>query len=108
MRKIEREMVSAVMTGKTFKRDNTKVIHENDRAYVYLHGHNIAQVFDDYLLINDCGWQTVTTKSRLNALLTELSDAGISQHKYVWYLMGSQGRQEMHSNEWHRVASPAL
>jgi len=108
MRKIEREMVSAITSGRNFSKDNTTVLHSNDRAYVYLHGCNIAQVFDEYLLINDCGWQTVTTKSRLNAILHDLTDADISQQKQIWYLSGSAGSQEMHSHEWYKVARPAL
>ncbi len=108
MRKIEFQMVQAVTNGKDFAKANTKVTHANDRAYVYLHGHNIAQVFDDYLLINDCGWQTVTTKSRLNALLRQLTDAGISQTKHVWYLSGSKESQEMNTREWYMVESPAI
>lgn len=108
MRKIEFQMVQAVTNGKDFVKANTKVTHANDRAYVYLHGHNIAQVFDDYLLINDCGWQTVTTKSRLNALLRQLTDAGISQNRHVWYLSGSKGSQEMNTGEWYMVESPAI
>ena len=108
MRKIELQMVQAVTNGKDFTKANTKVVHTNDRAYVYLHNHNIAQVFDDYLLINDCGWQTVTTKSRLNALLRQLTDAGIHQSKHVWYLSGSKGSQEMNTCEWYRIESPAV
>ena len=109
MRKIERIMVHAVLTGRNMNQDNTKVVHTVDRAYVYLHGHNIAQVFDDYLIINDCGWQTVTTKSRLNALLHELGHgAGITQRSYAWYLLGTeQGTVEMNSREWYYVPSPA-
>jgi muramoyltetrapeptide carboxypeptidase LdcA involved in peptidoglycan recycling len=108
MRKIEQQMIHAVTTGKDFTQANTKVKHTNDRAYVYLHGHNIAQVFDDYLIINDCGWQTVTTKSRLNALLHALTDAGISQNKYIWHLTGGKGSQQMKSREWYMVESPAI
>jgi hypothetical protein len=103
-RKIEREMVAAVLNGRDYRNANTRVTHANDRAYVYLHGHNIAQVFDGYLTINDCGYQTVTTKSRLNALLHGLdAEAGIYQKAYVWYLAGAKGTTEVDSKEWYTV-----
>ena len=39
--------------------------------------------------ISDCGWQTVTTKSRLNALLGAFTGrGGITQSRYVWTING--------------------
>lgn len=109
MRKIERIMVQAVLTGRNMSQENTKVIHSVDRAYVYLHGHNIAQVFDDYLIINDCGWQTSTTKSRLNALLSQLADGScIYQQCFTWYLTGPEGSEEMKTREWYYAPSPVV
>ena len=108
-RKIERELVAAVLNGRDYRNANTRVVHANDRAYVYLHGHNIAQVFDDELLITDCGYQTATTKSRLNALLHGLgAEAGIYQKKFTWYLAGAKGETEVFPYTWHRVETPAL
>jgi hypothetical protein len=103
-RKIELELIAAVLTGRNYAKANTQVVHDSGRAYVYLHGNNIAQVFDDYLLLNDCGYQTVTTKSRLNALLRGLgSEAGIYQKKSIWYLAGAKGETEVFPYTWHRV-----
>ena len=56
---------------------------------VFLHGHNIA-TFDHNLKavkISSCGWQTVTTKSRLNALLSEFKyGCKVFQKNFDWYL----------------------
>lgn len=108
-RKIELELIAAVLNGRNYAKANTQVVHDNGRAYVYLHGHNIAQVFDDYLLLNDCGYQTATTKSRLNALLHGVgAEAGIYQKKFTWYLAGAKGEAEVVPYTWYRVETPAL
>ena len=72
MRKIERDMTRAIRTGKNFSSSNTAVRHGFDNeADVYLHGNHIATVKDHSIIIKDGGWQSNTTKSRLNALLDE-------------------------------------
>ena len=56
---------------------------------VYLHGNHIATYFDDgRLYINNQGWKTVTTKSRLNALIKHvLGDmSGIYQKNFNWFM----------------------
>lgn len=37
------------------------------------------------------GWYSVTTKSRLNALLSELGKGYIYQHDYTWYYVNGDG-----------------
>ena len=103
MRKIEAQMVMAVrdqLSGseKTFRSGNTEVstehrgIHGTPSYYrnvvVRLHGNEIAR-FDGgiALKITDAGWQTVTTKSRLNALLSCFyAGQRLSQIKGQWRL----------------------
>jgi uncharacterized protein YpmS len=44
---------------------------------------------DDFLQIFDGGWQTNTTKSRLNALIDRFCNAvtdGVFQKDYQWYI----------------------
>ena len=87
MRKIERQMIDAVADNiELWRKDNTKVVTDGDHTYVYLHGHMIADIDmeTDTMLISTCGWQTSTTKSRLNALLGDLTPgrAGISQKNF--------------------------
>ena len=104
MRKIEREMIQAIMElkGKPsshwnnnsgWSKANTLVRRgRNDvtdpSSEVYLHGNHIATYFDDgRLIINHQGWITNTTKSRLNALITFVLGGlyGIYQKNYQWY-----------------------
>ena len=52
---------------------NTSVISTKEEMKVFLHGNHIATLDKATmdLFIFDGGWQSVTTKSRLNALLKE-------------------------------------
>jgi hypothetical protein len=89
MRLIEQQMVDAIKHGKDWKKDNTEVITINDCSWVYLHHNHIASINNDSVEIYDGGWQTVTTKSRLNALIRGLADGYnqcVYQHKFEWFI----------------------
>ena len=98
MRKIERQMNEAILNGKDFFSSNTSVQHYTTEtgakeAAVHLHGNHIATV-GDTLQICDAGWQTVTTKSRLNALLDEFADGCyVFQRNFDWYLGDRDGNK---------------
>ena len=69
-------MCKAVQNSKDWKSANTEVVSSQDGlSTVYLHGNKIAEVGDDYLTIFDGGFQSNTTKSRLNALINEFCNA---------------------------------
>ena len=88
MRKIERQMNQAIRSGNNFSSSNTAVRHGFDNeADVYLHGNHIATVKDHSIIIKDGGWQSNTTKSRLNALLDEFSyGMRVFQKNYEWFV----------------------
>ena len=89
MRQIESQMVNAVAAGRDWHKDNTSVDVTDHGIVVRLHGNKIAQLStdDQCLYVTDAGWQTSTTKSRLNALLSALCPGcGIHQNDFVWYL----------------------
>ena len=91
MRKIEQQMNKAILNRQDFKKDNTEVITISDCSFVYLHGNHIATV-GDTLDICDAGWQTVTTKSRLNALLNEFAEGCyLFQKNFDWFLGDADG-----------------
>ena len=91
MRKIEQQMNKAILNRQDFKKDNTEVITISDCSFVYLHGNHIATV-GDTLDICDAGWQTVTTKSRLNALLNEFAEGCyVFQKNFDWFLGDADG-----------------
>ena len=89
MRKIEREMVNAIHAGKAWHKDNTRVTvnKREDGATitsVYLHGNLIAQTGKDGAW-SFClrGWNSPTTRSRINAIarVLECRAWGIASYK---------------------------
>ena len=91
MRKLERQMNFAVSNKSNWCGSNTQVtFNENTNcSQVRLHGHLIA-TFDHStraLKIDSCGWQSVTTKSRLNALLEEVKwGCKVFQKNFDWFV----------------------
>ena len=90
MRKIESQMCAAIQSNKDWKSGNTSVHFdpESGVSVVRLHGNKIAEVSDNDMTIFDGGWQSVTTKSRLNALCDYfcISGEGVFQKDFVWYV----------------------
>ena len=97
MRKIEQEMNTAIRYRRNFSKANTsvrcyKINGVTTEMDVFLHGNHIASLdtVSNHLTIKDGGWQSVTTKSRLNALLDEfVPSMGIFQKDWVWYVRDS-------------------
>ena len=89
MRKIETEMQNALRNRVNWSKANTSVSVDNEgNQFVTLHGNLIAQIsnFGD-IKLSSCGWQTVTTKSRLNAILdTFLHGLGVFQKDFEWFI----------------------
>ena len=91
MRKIEEQMCNAVHHNIDWQSGNTSVHYceENGESIVRLHGNKIAVIGDDFLQIFDGGWQTTTTKSRLNALIDRFCNGvtdGVFQSKFEWFI----------------------
>ena len=84
MRKIETQMIAAVHGNKNWSSGNTQVVTNDGVSTVYLHGNKIAEVGDDFLKLFDGGWQTTTTKSRLNALLSEFGYTCGTKQEYIF------------------------
>ena len=91
MRKIERAMNFAISNKGNWSSSNTTVSYNEstDCSSIYLHGHQIA-TYDhnnQAVKLSSCGWQTVTTKSRLNAILDEVKyGCRVFQKQFDWYL----------------------
>ena len=92
MRKIEAQMNAAIAGQRNWSKDNTRVeVNNHGDTFVYLHGHNIATIskWGD-IRLSSCGWETVTTKSRLNAILDcFVHNMSIYQRDWQWYISGS-------------------
>ena len=91
MRQLEKQMNFAVSNKGNWSGSNTSVsyIKSENLSEVRLHGHLIAW-FDHTKMtlgLSSCGWETNTTKSRLNALIQEFSfKGGIFQKNFNWYV----------------------
>ena len=88
MRKITEESINAFYNKGTLKKQNMDVFFDRydykSRMLLY---NNCIATFDhqeNILTINNCGWFTVTTKERLNAL----EGVNIQQKAFKWYLNG--------------------
>jgi hypothetical protein len=69
MRKITKESVNAFLNREKFSKSNMSVTFENGYTYLRLFGNPIAALESNgELSISTCGWDTPTTKERLNAL----------------------------------------
>ena len=91
MRKIEQQMNRAIVNKNDWSNSNTKVNYNSntDCSSVYLHGNQIATVDHNTnaVKLSSCGWQSVTTKSRLNAILQEvITGASVFQRNWNWFL----------------------
>ena len=83
-------MNAAIRERRNWAGSNTTVMinDNNNKARVYLHGNLIAEVCDEFVAIFDGGWQSVTTKSRLNALLDEFRPhVGVVQRNFNWFIV---------------------
>lgn len=85
MRKITRDAVNAFRNNEDFRRGNTEVSCNIFRNALYLHGNLIAVLDSDGLRVSSAGWETVTTKERLNGLLQAEGFQGIYQKDFIWY-----------------------
>ena len=106
MRKIERQMIQAIVDDKDWRKDNTRVENMDGISSVYLHGHKIAEYGhkDMGLNVNNCGYETVTTKSRLNALINFVLDGtknGIFQKNWEWFVTNNGVTESFPSGYWY-------
>ena len=98
MRKLERQMNFAISNKGNWSSSNTQVNYNSNTncSSVYLHGHLIATLdhSTNALKIDSCGWQTVTTKSRLNAILEEVKyGCKVFQKQWDWFVSFNNSTQ---------------
>ena len=110
MRKIERQMCDAIRNTTDWKSGNTRVTNfYNDNnelvvTSVFLHDNMIAEVTDTDVTLYDGGWQSNTTKSRLNAICNTfcVDGEGIFQKNFKWFVhkfVGQAGTSKVYNVE---------
>ena len=80
MRKITREIVNAFQNSRSLTIGNSRTNGES----LWLFGNKIAEIRRDGLWITNAGWESMTTKERLNGL----SGIDIRVRRGTWYLNG--------------------
>ena len=89
MRQITRDSVNAFMSARKFRKQNMEVKVLPNVTILLLYGNEIAYRYNDVdrtLSITDCGWQSVTTKERLNGI----PNVQIQQRNFEWFLNGKE------------------
>lgn len=104
MRKIEQEMIEAIKQWKNYRKDNTRVeVDENISGliYVFLHNHMIATIdfSNNTISLRDARFQTKTTKSRLNTILSYFGLPTIYTKKFQWYI----GDKEWYGSKFFEI-----
>jgi len=96
MRKIEEQMCAAVQSNSDWQSANTSVHFDPETgvSVVRLHGNKIAEIDDTSMTIFDGDHQTMTTKSRLNALCEEfcIAGEGVFQKNRQWFVRKFAGQ----------------
>lgn len=97
MRKVTRDASQAFINGTPFKSGNTQVRVSDGHISLQLHGHTIATRPHGRPLgetvLSLCGWNTPTTRERLNGLLVLLGrpDLAFVQRNFCAYIEDCNG-----------------
>lgn len=111
MRKVEKDMIQALMDGAPMGAKNTTVTAPDSDGLqrVYLHGNLIAtySARENALTMTMAGWPTTTTRSRLNAIACAFGVDGFNQSRGVQWRNG----EEVHDSDvvaCNNVRKPSL
>ena len=106
MKKIDTQAAAAFVGNKPFSGCNTIVTVENDTVTMRLHGHIIASMCrkDNTLALTLAGYNTMTTRARLNGLLYTLPTAAYAvryvQQDFAAVLFEGDKRHEISADSW--------
>ena len=100
MRLITHESVTAFLNGEKFNKSNMNVTVEPNVTILKYQGNSIAYKYNDpnkTIAITNCGWESNTTKERLNGVisLSGLNIGEIYQKNWQWYLDGKEWSGEL-------------
>lgn len=72
----------------TIGKHKTRVYDENGYTHVKYHQTNVVSFNEDEIILRSGGWQTNTTKLRINQTSNQFGlGIGIKQHKWQWFIM---------------------
>ena len=95
MRLITQESVNAFLNAKKFNKSNMSVEVLPNVTILKYQGNEIAYKYNDpkqTISITNCGWESNTTKERLNGVisLSGLNVGKVYQKNWQWYLDGKE------------------
>lgn len=103
MRTIEKNIITTIQNKRAgvynlSMRDRVEI--NDDEMRVYLWNHLIYSINrkDNTVIFSLCGWNSTTTKSRLNALLGYCFGAGITQKNYNLFFVINGKKTAIDSN----------
>ena len=101
MRKITENAVYNFLNDTEYHSSNTEVsvYKKLNKTFMMLHGSIIAKKTKSGIFVSNAGYETNTTKERLNGLLQMIGANAIKQKDFVWYI----GEKEMPSNKFVKV-----
>ena len=97
MRKIDTQAAAAFKYGKPFNQGNTTITIEGGAVTMRLHGHIIAKMLGNTLVLTLAGYNTRTTRARLNGILYALNmvySCGYCQKDFAAVFW--QGKEDHH------------
>ena len=100
MRKIEQSLIKAINTGAPFNAGNTSVEYAGDILRVRLHGNLIACRENGLWTFCLAGWNTSTTRSRINALAREYGAHCVWTKQGQAYTGPLYAPRAISDNEW--------
>ena len=115
MRKIAQDAARAFCNHRKFSRANTQVrtsttIGDQPMTELLLHGNVIARRRNGQLFVTLAGWPTITTKSRLNALIEECHQSPRiirffqqNNEQYLGNVIGDRWTRQIDSRGWYKV-----
>jgi len=109
MKQVTAEMCFAMEHNVSIRKGNTAVQIGSTANYAYLHGNLIAAIAHNRLYLRSAGWETVTTKDRLNGLLEWFQlPYRIIQGNFIWYLVEKGGDPVTFEKCYSQEASEGL
>ncbi len=106
MRKIEKEATRAFLWRETWSKNNTATGLELGGVWgLRLHNNLIAILSDDgSVWVTNCGWESRTTQSRLNALCHALGmRSKISTKKWTMHIEDLNGIDQRMGSGWWEI-----
>ena len=104
MRDITELAIRAFFNGDNFKLSNTEVHSDCTGVYLYLFNNLIAKRVGERVSISLAGYNTLTTRERLNGILSKYNKR-ITTKKGVVYILDGETKKEFPIDDKLRIIS---